>query len=104
MNISDRVRIRNAGTLNLQLQGFLSCIVSQSPLGKGQLLGPGVLLWSRQMPEGFLEEKPALGAFSGGMANLQDQERDEKVLNPVHYKISHTLCSPPGSPARERGP
>lgn len=55
------------------------------------------------MPEGVLEEKLALGAFWGRMANLQDQERDEKVPNPVYYKISHTLRSLPGSPARERG-
>lgn len=58
---------------------------------------------SGQMPEGVLEEKPALGALWRGMANLQDQEMDKKVLNPVHYKMSHTLRSPPGSPARERG-
>lgn len=38
------------------------------------------------MPEKVLEEKPALGTFWGGMANLQDQETNEKVLNPVYIK------------------
>lgn len=54
------------------------------------------------MFEGVPEEEPALGAFWGGRANLQVQRRDEEVPSRVHFKISHTLRSPPGSPVREQ--
>lgn len=80
MNISDRVGIRNAKTLNLQLKDFLFHTVSQLPLGKGQL-GPGILLCSqgkclrgsrgRSLPWGPSGEGGPTSKYRGGMRRFQ---------------------------------
>lgn len=90
------------GFLTCSFRGFFAVRSPRAPVGRGtevQESSCGV----RQMPEGVLEEKPALGAFWGGMANLQDQERNEKEPIPVHYKISHTLRKSSLEPSKREG-